>query len=158
MHHFRRWDYLRFCLACRSPFRASLLVAVRDRIFPFIITMAKQNLTRIKSKLSCPHCWKEFPTVQLLFISESQDLPPDTKLPSDRLRFLPQRFNLAGAALDPHNIPCEKLACPECHLPIPRPWLESAQYCRHSISPRYNYDRYIGFMDLGCYRRDFRQD
>ena len=86
--------------------------------------MVKQNLTRIKSKLSCPHCWKEFPTVQLLFISESQDLPPDTKLPSDRLRFLPQRFNLAGAALDPHNIPCEKMACPECHLPIPRPWLE----------------------------------
>ncbi|MDR0328834.1 MAG: hypothetical protein LBI05_11110, partial [Planctomycetaceae bacterium] len=51
------------------------------------------------------------------------DLPPDPKLPSDRLRFLPQRFNLAGAALDPHNIPCEKMACPECHLPIPRPWL-----------------------------------
>ena len=80
--------------------------------------------TRIKPKLSCPHCWKEFRTTQLLFISESPDLPADPKLPSDRLRFLPQRFNLAGAALDPHNVPCEKMACPECHLPIPRPWLE----------------------------------
>ena len=47
----------------------------------------------------------------------------DPKLPGERLRFLPQRFNLAGAALDPRNVPCEKLACPECHLPIPRPWL-----------------------------------
>jgi hypothetical protein len=36
---------------------------------------------------------------------------------------LPQRFDLAGVALDPRNVPCEKLACPECHLPIPPPWL-----------------------------------
>ena len=86
--------------------------------------MTKHTSSRIKPKLSCPHCWKEFRTTQLLFVSESPDLPPDTKLPSDRLRFLPQRFNLAGAALDPHNFPCEKMACPECHLPIPRPWLE----------------------------------
>ena len=78
---------------------------------------------RIKARLSCPHCWQGFSTDQLLFISESPDLPPDAKLPQDRLRFLPQRFNLAGAALDPRNVPCEKLACPECHLPIPRPWL-----------------------------------
>jgi hypothetical protein len=78
---------------------------------------------KIKTVLSCPHCWQEFPTDQLLFISESLDLPPDPKLPGDRLRFLPQRFNLAGAALDPHNKPCDKMACPECHLPIPRPWL-----------------------------------
>ena len=86
--------------------------------------MSHTHSSRIKPKLSCPHCWKEFRTTQLLFISESPDLPPDTKLPSDRLRFLPQRFNLAGAALDPHNHPCEKMACPECHLPIPRSWLE----------------------------------
>ena len=86
--------------------------------------MAKQTSSRIKPKLSCPHCWKEFRTTQLLFISESPDLPADSKLPSDRLRFLPQRFNLAGAALDPHNVPCDKMACPECHLPIPRPWLD----------------------------------
>jgi len=79
--------------------------------------------SKVKPRLSCPHCWQEFPTDQILFISESPDLPPDPKLPRDRLRFLPQRFNLAGAALDPHNKPCEKLACPECHLPIPRPWL-----------------------------------
>ena len=78
---------------------------------------------RIKTRLSCPHCWQEFPTDRLLFISESPELPADPKLPNERLRFLPQRYNLAGAALDPHNLPCEKLACPECHLQIPRPWL-----------------------------------
>ena len=85
--------------------------------------MSPTRSFRIKPQLSCPHCWQTFSTAQLLFISESPDLPPDPKLPSEKLRFLPQRFNLAGAALDPHNLPCEKLACPECHLPIPRPWL-----------------------------------
>jgi len=86
-------------------------------------TSTSHRQLRIKPRLSCPHCWQKFPTDQILFISESLDLPPDPKLPQDRLRFLPQRFNLAGAALDPRNVPCEKLACPECHLPIPRPWL-----------------------------------
>jgi len=86
-------------------------------------TMSHTHTSKVKTPLSCPHCWQEFPTDRILFISESPDLPPDPKLPSERLRFLSQRFNLAGAALDPHNITCEKLACPECHLPIPRPWL-----------------------------------
>ena len=88
-----------------------------------VTAMVSHRSLKIKTRLSCPHCWQEFPTEQILFISESPELPPDPKLPSDHLRFLPQRYNLAGAALDPHNIPCEKLACPECHLPIPRPWL-----------------------------------
>ena len=79
--------------------------------------------SKIKPRLSCPHCWQEFSSSEFLFIAESPDLPADPKLPSDRLRFLPQRFNLAGAALDPRGVPCEKLACPECHLQIPRPWL-----------------------------------
>jgi len=79
---------------------------------------------RIKTRLFCPHCWQEFPADQLLFISESPDLPKDPKLSGEQpIRFLPQRFNLAGAALDPHDVPCDKLACPVCHLPIPRPWL-----------------------------------
>jgi len=83
---------------------------------------SNRSLT-IKTRLSCPHCWQEFPTDQILSISESLDLPPDPKLPHGKLRFLPQRFDLAGAALDPRNVPCEKMACPECHLPIPAAWL-----------------------------------
>ena len=88
-----------------------------------MFTATSHRPLRIKARSSCPHCWQEMPAGKLLFISESPDLPADSKLPSDRLRFLPQRFNLAGAALDPHAVACEKLACPECHLPIPKPWL-----------------------------------
>jgi hypothetical protein len=86
-------------------------------------TSATHRSLRIKNRLSCPHCWQTFPIEQLLFISESPDLPADSKLPSEPLRFLPRRFNIAGAALDPRNAPCEKVACPECHLQIPHPWL-----------------------------------
>ena len=88
----------------------------------FMSTSTPHRL-RIKPRLSCPHCWQDFSTDKLVFISESPDLPPDRKLVADKLRFVPQRYNLAGAALDPHGVPCEKLACPECHLPIPRAWL-----------------------------------
>ena len=85
--------------------------------------MLRTHSLKIKPQLLCPHCWQEFPTDQLLFIAESPDLDEDHKLQGARPRFLPQRFNLTGAALDPHGIPCEKMACPVCHLPIPRPWL-----------------------------------
>jgi len=79
---------------------------------------------KIKTRLSCPHCWQEFATDQILSIAESPDLSPDIKLPTGRPRFLPQRFNLAGIALDARNVPSEKLACPECHLQIPPQWLQ----------------------------------
>ena len=85
-------------------------------------TSSRQSL-RIKSRLSCPHCWQDFPTDQLLSIAESLDLPPDPKLPRDRIRFLPQRFNQACVALDPREVASEKMACPECHLAIPPSWL-----------------------------------
>jgi len=89
-----------------------------------VSTGASHRSLRIKTRLSCPHCWQEFSTDQILSISESLDLPPDPKLPTGRLRFLPQRFNLAGVALDSRNVASEKLACPECHLQIPPPWLQ----------------------------------
>ncbi|MDR0610952.1 MAG: hypothetical protein LBG58_12630 [Planctomycetaceae bacterium] len=79
---------------------------------------------KIKPQISCPHCWYEFPTDQILFISESPDLLGDSKLGDiEQLRFLPYRFNLDGAALDSHGVKCYKLACPNCHLQIPRPLL-----------------------------------
>ena len=39
------------------------------------------------------------------------------------VRFLPTRFNTDGDALDSHSMPCQMLACPRCHLEIPRIFL-----------------------------------
>ncbi|MDR0520971.1 MAG: hypothetical protein LBH00_03850, partial [Planctomycetaceae bacterium] len=92
------------------------------RKFNFTMSADLRRSLRIKINLSCPHCWQEFPTDKILFIGEHTDLPQDPKT-NGNYRFLPQRFTLAGAALDPHGVTCEKMACPECHLQIPRPWL-----------------------------------
>ncbi|MDR2344899.1 MAG: hypothetical protein LBE18_02430 [Planctomycetaceae bacterium] len=84
---------------------------------------------KIKPQISCPHCWYEFPTDKILFISESPDLIGDSKLgDSDQLRFLPYRFSIGGAAFDSHGVACHKLACPNCHLQIPRPLLHMSSF------------------------------
>jgi len=41
------------------------------------------------------------------------------------VRFKASRFNVEGAALDARGLPCEGLACPACHLLVPRAFLES---------------------------------
>ena len=44
--------------------------------------------------------------------------------PDQQLRFLPTRFSIEGAAIDPRGFACQGLACPRCHLPVPRALLE----------------------------------
>ena len=39
-------------------------------------------------------------------------------------RFLPTRFDVSGNALDSHGSVCSELACPKCHLVIPRAMFE----------------------------------
>jgi hypothetical protein len=79
----------------------------------------------IQARLTCPHCWNEFSPDQILWIAEHSDLIGDQRLGADYpTRFLPSRFNLQGAALDARNFACHGLACPKCHLSIPRAFLE----------------------------------
>ncbi|MEZ6115716.1 MAG: hypothetical protein R3C28_03980 [Pirellulaceae bacterium] len=49
----------------------------------------------------------------------------DPKLGSDeQKRFLPSRFDPNGNAIDSNGAICQTLACPSCHLRIPKPLLE----------------------------------
>jgi hypothetical protein len=84
---------------------------------------------RIKPELLCPHCWAEFPSRELLYIAESPELMGDSKLGAySQLRFLPQRFDIDGAGFDQHGMLCHKLACPNCHIPIPRQLLHLSNF------------------------------
>jgi hypothetical protein len=78
------------------------------------------------AKVTCPHCWHTFGPEQVLWVSQHADLVGDPVLgPEAQARFLPSRFNAAGEALDSRDMPCQLLACPRCHLTIPRAIVET---------------------------------
>ncbi len=77
------------------------------------------------ARVTCPHCWETFAPEQVLWISEHSDLLGDALLgPEQQQRFLPSRFTLEGEALDATGMVCHSLACPKCHLSVPRCALE----------------------------------
>jgi hypothetical protein len=75
----------------------------------------------LQPKLTCPNCWVELDPADLLWVSSHPDLRGDPFLGDDALkRFLPSRFDVDGFALDARGSRCQSLACPKCHLAIPR--------------------------------------
>ncbi len=79
----------------------------------------------LQEELTCLHCWSRCPPDEVLWISEHQELLGDPLLgESAQRRFLPARFTLTGEALDPRGQVCREIACPHCHLPLPRAMLE----------------------------------
>ncbi len=84
-----------------------------------------QFVLPLRARVTCPHCWNEFPPDSALWIAQHPDLVGDPRLGADQpQRFLPTRFNVQGAALDAQDFPCHGLACPKCHLGVPRPMFE----------------------------------
>jgi hypothetical protein len=82
--------------------------------------------SRLLERCTCPHCWTPFPPEEVLWIAAHEDLRGDPRLgPDHHLRFLPTRFNLDGHALDARGFACQALACPHCHLALPRALLDT---------------------------------
>lgn len=80
---------------------------------------------RLLARVTCPHCWETFAPEQVLWVSEHSDLAGDPLLgPEQPQRFLPSRFTVEGDALDASGMVCRSLACPHCHLSVPRCGLE----------------------------------
>lgn len=75
--------------------------------------------------MTCPHCGKSFAPGDILWIAEHPSLVGDELLgDSEQNRFLPTRFDVDGNALDVKGVACHEVACPNCHLPIPRALIE----------------------------------
>ncbi len=80
---------------------------------------------KLLAQVTCPHCWERFTPEQILWVSEHVDLLGDPLLGPERQQcFLPSRFTLDGDAIDARGMTCKTLACPHCHLPVPRAMLE----------------------------------
>jgi len=88
-------------------------------------TSAREVRVNLRTRITCPHCWETFPPEQTLWIAAHPELLNDSRLGSDKpQRFLPTRFNPEGNAIDVRGLVCQDLACPRCHLTIPRALLE----------------------------------
>jgi hypothetical protein len=69
----------------------------------------------------CPHCWQAFAPEDVLWIAVHADEVGDRLLGEHQMqRFLPTRFTVDGDAIDARGFTCRELACPHCHLPVPR--------------------------------------
>jgi len=79
----------------------------------------------LRRKVTCPHCWHTFPPDATLWITAHPELRGDSLLGDDvQQRFLPSRFNEDCRAIDVKGVVCRELACPRCHLSLPRALLE----------------------------------
>lgn len=90
--------------------------------------MAKHQHTLLRN-ITCPHCWQTFAPAKTLWVSSSAELLGDFRLgESEQQRFLPTRFDAKGNAIDRKGFACRAIACPFCHLVIPRSQLEMPPY------------------------------
>jgi hypothetical protein len=81
--------------------------------------------TKLLTRVTCPHCWSRFAPQDALWIAQHPDLVNDERLGEGHpQRFLPSRFTPGGAAIDARGFACNDLACPKCHLGVPRALFE----------------------------------
>lgn len=80
----------------------------------------------VNERIFCPHCWKESLPEDLLYLARhSALLGDDVAGPDEPKRFRPLRFTPEGHALDARGTPCHELACPKCHLLLPRAMIDT---------------------------------
>jgi hypothetical protein len=80
---------------------------------------------KLKSSALCPHCWHRFRPDDALWIAAHPELLGDRLLTAeDPVRFLPSRFTPDREGIDPGGARTRRIACPHCHLEIPRLLLE----------------------------------
>ncbi len=87
--------------------------------------MQESAAVPLVKRVTCPHCWHEFRPEQILWVAQHEDLMGDPILKEEPLRFLPTRFTLDGQATRCGGMVCHSLACPACHLVLPRVLLEN---------------------------------
>ena len=97
------------------------------KLLPLAKLVPSQSLRKL---CTCPNCWHEFAPESVFWIAVHHRLNGETHLPSSTLkgreqnRFIPERFDPEGRAIDAEGSPCTQLACPRCRLVIPRASLE----------------------------------
>lgn len=82
-------------------------------------------MSALVEEVVCPSCWGEFDPADGVWISRHPGLMGDVRLgPDAQERFQPSRFDARGFPLDARGQACSEVACPHCHLALPRYFLE----------------------------------
>jgi len=83
---------------------------------------ARSTGIKLLPEVTCPNCWEKFPPESALAVAGHGDLAGDPMLEdeTEMRRFVPTRFTPECAALDEKDTPSRELACPSCHLLVPR--------------------------------------
>ena len=102
----------------------------------------------LQEVVMCPHCWHKFPPEESLWVSRHPDLAGDPYLgDNENRRFLPTRFTPNGQAIDMRGETCRDLACPHCHLKIPRALVEMKPFYVSILgAPSSGKSYYLGTM------------
>ncbi len=81
---------------------------------------------KLVPEVTCPNCWTKFPVEVALAVAGHAELVGDPRLEDEEepRRFLPTRFSPECAAIDARGTHTLELACPACHLVVPRVLLE----------------------------------
>lgn len=96
-----------------------------DKAFLFDDEAAGSQGSGLVKEVVCPNCWERFAPERVWYVATHPELYGDLLLGENApRRFLPTRFHPDGRALDPNGSPTHRLACPKCHLLIPRIILE----------------------------------
>ena len=100
-----------------------------DWFMPVHLSLTTHPLFRepreLMERVHCPSCRVSFAPSEVLFVAEDARLVGDPVAgPAQQLRFLPTRFDVGGAALDPEGARCTRVACPRCRIEFPRAMIE----------------------------------
>lgn len=78
-------------------------------------------MPRLIKQIRCINCWSSFQPEDFVWVSESHQLFGDQLLGSEYPpRFRTLRFSPEGDGIDAYGARCTEVACPKCHLTIPR--------------------------------------
>jgi len=79
-----------------------------------------------KGDLTCPVCWLQLDTEDIMHVATHPDLYGDSVLGEDAAtRFHATRFDEHSRALDPKGSPCIEMACPHCRHVLPPEFMDS---------------------------------
>ena len=92
------------------------------------VVTSEEILPELGESFKCPYCRTVSNLADVLSVSVSPGLLGDPVLgDGEQSRFLPTQFNGNGLALDREGGVCTEIACPRCHMSLPRALLETPQ-------------------------------